>query len=579
MPVSPAPHHEGAEPPVSAPQLLKRAVRRNARSLAAAFCLLSVWQFSEAMVSVVVGMIIDHAVAVGSVRALLAWGALLVLVFASLMVSYLYGAAEAYGTDQRERHRLRVEIAHHVLRPLGARSGTLPGATLSLATADAEGAGTLAQPLTYTLASAVAVAGSAVILLRIDTVIGLVVLLGMPVVLALTQLSTPVISRRSRDQLAEIARTSAMAADLVRGLRVLKGIGAEDEAAARYRARSQAAKGAGIRLARSHGLLEGVSTGLSGLFLAVVTLLAGSRALDGAISMGELIAVVGLTQFLAVPIRALGGIGAQAGSAYASASRITDFLGTPPLLADGDAETAPDRVPELSLKDVTTGALRGFSLASRTGELLCLVVPDPAVTGTLVRVLAGEIHRDAFTGEVLLDDTVITDLSVRARTRRLLVNRHHTHLLHGTLRSNIDPEGRHGDTDLARVLDASAARDIVGLDGRALDQQVTANGATYSGGQRQRIALARALAADPPILLLDNPTTAVDAVTEQQIALGIKALRHDPSSVRTTWIITTSPALLATADRVVIVTDGRVASEGTHQALIGQLGYRELVLR
>jgi putative ABC transport system ATP-binding protein len=577
MPVSRAPHHEGAELPGSASQLLKRAVRRNARSMAAAFGLLSVWQFSEAMVSVVVGMIIDHAVAVGSVRALLAWGALLVL--ASLMVSYLYGAAEAYGTDQRERHRLRIEIAHHVLRPLGARGGTLPGATLSLATADAEGAGTLAQPLSYTLASAVAVAGSAVILLRIDTVIGLVVLLGMPVVLALTQLSTPVISRRSRDQLDEIARTSAMAADLVRGLRVLKGMGAEDEAAARYRARSQAAKDAGIRLAGSHGILEGVSTALSGLFLAAVTLLAGSRALDGTISMGELIAIVGLTQFLAVPIRALGGIGAQAGSAYASASRITGFLSTPQLLADGAAETAPGRVPELSLKDVTTGALRGFSLASRPGELLCLVVPDPAVTGTLVRLLAGEVHRDAFTGEVLLDDTVITELSVRARTRRLLVNPHHTHLLHGTLRSNIDPEGRYGDTDLARVLDASAARDIAGLDELALDQQVTANGATYSGGHRQRIALARALAADPPILLLDNPTTAVDAVTEQQIALGIKELRHDPSSVRTTWIITTSPALLAKADRVVIVTDGRVASEGTHQALIGQLGYRELVLR
>jgi len=356
--------------------------------MAAACCLLSVWQFSEAMVSVVVGMIIDHAVAVGSGRALLAWGALLVLVFASLMVSYLYGAAEAYGTDQRERHRLRVGIAHHVLRPLGARSGTLPGATLSLATADAEGAGTLAQPLSYTLASAVAVAGSAVVLLRIDLVIGLVVLLGVPVVLALTQLSTPVIARRSRDQLAEIAQTSAMAADLVRGLRVLKGMGAEDEAAARYRARSQAAKGAGIRLAGSHGILEGVSTGLSGLFLAVVTLLAGSRALDGALSMGELIAIVGLTQFLAVPIRALGRIGAQAGTAYASATRITEFLNTPPLLADGDAETAPERVPELSLKDVTTGALRGFSLASRPGELLCLVVPDPAVTGTLVRVLA-----------------------------------------------------------------------------------------------------------------------------------------------------------------------------------------------
>jgi putative ABC transport system ATP-binding protein len=547
--------------------------------VAAAFGLLSIWQFSEAMVSVVVGMIIDHAVAVGSVRALLAWGGLLVLVFASLMVTYLYGAAAAFRTDQRERHRLRVEIAHHVLRPRGARSGTLPGATLSLATADAESAGNLAQSGSYTLASAVAVVGSAVILLRIDTVIGLVVLIGVPVVLALIQFSTPVISRRSSEQFAEIARTSAMAADLVRGLRVLKGIGSEDEAAARYRAHSQAAKSAGIRLGGSHGILEGVSTGLSGLFLAAVTLLAGSRALDGAISVGDLIAVVGLTQFLAVPIRALGRIGAQVGSAYASAARIVAFLGTPPLVVDGDREMTPQGAPEISLRDVTTGALRGFSVTSRTGELLCLVVLDPAASGTLVRLLAGEIKRDAFTGEVLVDNEPITGLSIHARTRCLLVNPHHTHLLDGTLRSNLDPGARHDEAGLARVLDAAAARDIVALNEQALDQRVTTDGATYSGGQRQRIALARALAADPLVLLLDNPTTAVDAVTEQQIARGITALRHGHGDARTTWIITTSPALLARADRVVVVADGRVLCEGTHQDLLGRPDYREMVLR
>jgi putative ABC transport system ATP-binding protein len=547
--------------------------------MAVSFGLLSVWQFSEAMVSVVVGMTIDRAVATGDVRALALWGGVLVLVFASLMVTYLLGAGEAYRTDQFERHRLRVEIAQHVLRPLGARSGMLPGATLSLATADAEAAGTLAQPGGYTFASAAAVTVSAVLLLRIDVLTGLTVLLGVPLVLALIQLSTPVIARRSREQLAEIAETSAMAADLVRGLRVLKGIGAQDEAAARYRVRSRAARDAGIRLAGSHGILEGVSTALSGLFLAAVTLLAGSRALDGTITVGELIAVVGLTQFLAVPIRALGRIGAQAGSAYASASRIADFLRTPPLLADGAAEAAPDPVARVSLTEVTSGALYGFSLASRPGELLCLVVPDPAVTRTLVRLLTGETHDGTRTGEVLLDGIALTELSVRSRTRRTLVHPHHSHLLQGTLRGNLDPEGRYRDSDLLRFLDAAAAQDITGLDERGLDQRVTARGATYSGGQRQRIALARALAADPPMLLLDNPTTAVDPVTEQRIALGIKALRHHPASVRTTWIVTTSPALLATADRIAVVLDGRVAAEGTHQDLLGQHTYRELVLR
>ncbi|MFI0723457.1 ABC transporter transmembrane domain-containing protein [Streptomyces sp. NPDC021224] len=568
-----------AGPPASAGRLVGRSLRRNARGLAAVVALLSLWQFSEAMVPVAVGMIVDHAVASGSPRALSAWGGLLALVFASLMVCYFHGAARAFRTDQRERHRLRVEIARHVLRPAGARTGAPPGATLSLATADAEGAGTLAQPAGYTLASAAAVLGSAVILLRIDLVTGLVVLLGMPVLVALTQLATPALARRSRDQLDQVARTSALAADLVRGLRVLKGLGAEDEAVARYRASSQAARAAGIRLAASHGALEALSTGLAGLFLAAVTLLAGSRALDGTISTGDLVAIVGLTQFLAVPLRALGRTGEQVGAAHAAATRITAFLATPPLLAGGEEGVPGGGAAGLSLRDVTTGALDGFTLASRPGELLCLVVPDPAAADTLVRVLTGEIHGAALTGEVLLDGTPPVALGLHERTRRLLANPRHAHLLHGTLRGNLDPRGRHDGAALARALDAAAAQDIAALDAKGLDQQVTAGGTTYSGGQRQRLALARALAADPPVLLLDHPTTAVDAVTEQRIGAGIRALRHAPESDRTTWIVTTSPALLGAADRVVVVRDGHVTAEGTHRALTADPAYRDLVLR
>src|SRR5690606_19153793 len=230
--------------------------RRNAPGAVRSFGLLALWQLSEAMVSVVVGLVVDHAVAKSSVADLALWGGVLVLVFVSLMLTYRYGAADAFRIDQRENHRLRGEIAHHVLRPLGARTGSLPGETLSLATADTASVGGLARSVGYTVASAVAVLVSAVVLLRIDLAIGLVVLLGVPLVLAVIQGVTPVLSRRNRDQQTEIARTSGTAADLVRGLRVIKGISAEDEAAARYRARSRTAQAAGVRLAGSHGVME-----------------------------------------------------------------------------------------------------------------------------------------------------------------------------------------------------------------------------------------------------------------------------------------------------------------------------------
>ncbi len=227
---------------------------------------------------------------------------------------------------------------------------------------------------------------------------------------------------------------------------------------------------------------------------------------------------------------------------------------------------------------MTVGALHDFSLTSRPGELLCLAIDDPAATRTLVQLLACEIPTEDAAGEVRLDGTAIGDLSVPARRERLLVNPRQTDLLHGTLRSNLDPDGLREDTDIARVLDAAAAHDIVRLHESGLDQPVTAKGGTYSGGQRQRIALARALATDSSILVLDNPTTAVDAVTEQRIALGIRALRHRSGS-RTTWVVTTSPALLAQADRVVHVEGGRVVGTGTHRELLGRPKYEELVLR
>ena len=570
-------HEPAGPPPASSRELLSRVLRRNARALAASFALLSLWQLSEAMVSVIVGGLIDNAVASGDVGALLTWGALLALVFASLMYTYRYGALIAYRVDQGEANRLRTEIARHVLGPRGARTGKLPGATLSLATGDADAVGTLCQSAGNTVASAVAVAVSAFVLLRIDVVIGLTVLLGVPLVLFLSQLITPAISRRSRNQRSRIAATSAAAADLVRGLRVLKGVGAEREAAARYREQSQVAKVAGVRVAESQALMKAVTTGLSGLFLAGITLLAGKRALEHSITIGQLIAIIGLTQFLAYPIQTLGQIGALVADGHASAARIVKFLRTPPLVSEG-TKRPPLVTPALTLDQVTVGALHDFSLASHPGELLGLAIDDPAATRTLVQLLACEISTEETSGEVQLGGMSIDELTVPARRQRLLVNPHQTDLLHGTLRGNVDPEGRREDSDIAQALDAAAAHDILRLHEQGLDQPVAAKGSNYSGGQRQRIALARALAADPSILVLDNPTTAVDAVTEQRIALGIKALRHR-SSTHTTWVVTTSPALLAQADRVVYVEGGRVSGTGTHRELLRCPGYEELVLR
>jgi putative ABC transport system ATP-binding protein len=132
------------------------------------------------------------------------------------------------------------------------------------------------------------------------------------------------------------------------------------------------------------------------------------------------------------------------------------------------------------------------------------------------------------------------------------------------LRDNVDPSGDSALVDEA--VSAAMLTDVVELHAEGLGYAVRDRGANLSGGQRQRLSLARALAADPEILVLHDPTTAVDAVTEQLIARNVAELRRG----HTTIVITSSPALLDVADRVIVLSDGAVAGEGTHRGLLGR---------
>ncbi|MFS3126960.1 ABC transporter transmembrane domain-containing protein [Nocardioides sp. Bht2] len=548
--------------------LLLRALGRHRRSLGAGMALIIVWHLCETLVPVLIGLTIDRAVATGDVDALLRWGVALIVLFSVLSYAYRFGSRLGFSAVQRETHLLRLEIAGHALAPRGVRTRLLPGETLSLATSDAESVGFALRSLIFTLSSAASLIVSGWLLLRIDVVLGLVVIGGVPLVLVLIQGLSPLIARRAGAQQAAAARATGIASDLVRGLRVLKGIGAEDTAAQRYRAVSRDAQRAGIRSAESYAAMTGVTDLLSGLFLAIVALLAGRAALAGEISIGELVMVVGLTQFIAEPIRGLGDLSAQFARAHGSARRIADYLASPALVSSGTHQLSdPGRAKPVS---VESDALR---FTSAPGEILGIAVDDPATAADLLAALAEG------SATVRLDGVALDALTLESRRQHLAVIPHHVDLFEGTLRSNVDPTGLLDDVALAALLDASAADDVVAADPAGLDAAVTPDGTALSGGQRQRLALARALASAAPWLVLHDPTTAVDAVTEHRIAAGVRALRHDQPRGLTTWLITSSPALLAAADRVVLIRDGRVVASGTHHDLGDHPDYQELVLR
>ncbi|MEU6463076.1 ABC transporter ATP-binding protein [Streptomyces sp. NPDC046976] len=572
-PAVPAPRSAAAPAPAASPgALLWWSLGNRRRDLLLASALFSTHQLGEALVPVLVGATVGEAVRSATPASTVRWLGLLALDFLLLSLSYRFGARASARARQHTEHRLRMALAERVLRPAGGVR-LVPGDLLSRASGDAERVGAFAGALAGTVAAVVVLLGSTVLLLRISLGLGALVVAGTAGVLLAQNRLSHVLRRTSGTEQDRQARATALAEELVRGLRVLKGIGAERAVAADYARGSREAVRAARRAVSAEGALVSVGVLLTGLCLTAVAAVGGGLALEGRIGLGRLIAVLGLAQFVNGPMRVVGAAHARYVRALASAARVHEVLDAPPAVpeparsplpphgkpadpvADRLTPTPPDTGARASA-DKAPGTLdfRGVPLpgGSRAewsvpaGEMTGLVCADPADADAIALLLARE--EDPGGGRVLLDGTDLTALRLAALRATVLVSHHEPVLLPGTVADNLAAltEDPTAVTEAAR---ASFADEVVRALPRGAHTTVGDRGETLSGGQRQRIALGRALAARPPVLVLHDPTTAVDAATEDAIADRVRRVRER----RTTLVITTSPAWLARCDRVVQV--------------------------
>ena len=555
-----------------------RSVKGQVRRVALGSALGSVHQLGEALVPVLIGVVIDQAVAGQNAGRLALWLGVLAVMYVTLSWSFRLGAKAGERSAEEAAHTLRLAIVGRVLDARGgAEEGRLPGELANVATEDAKRVGAVNMALMAGVWAFAGVAVSAVALLLTSVTLGLIVLLGTPVLLWLGHLLSKPLERRSEAEQDKAAHASGVAADLVAGLRVLKGLGAQGAAVERYRRTSRISLAATLRSARAESWQTGLVLALTGGFIALIALVGGRLALNGSMTLGQLVSAVGLALFLLGPLETFAWVNAELAQGRASAARVAEVLATGPAVVGGDDPVAEPVRGELRLRGVRLGGLYGVDLDLPAGQLTGIAVTDPAGAEALLRCLGRET--DPESGSVELDGVPLTRLDPAGLRAAVLVAAHDAALFEGSLAANVTPEDASQDGAAGllteRAMVAARADEVADSLPHGTATGVGEGGRSLSGGQRQRVLLARALRAEPPVLVVHDPTTAVDTVTEGRIAEGLREFRQG----RTTIVVTNSPALLAVTDHVILLDAGRVGAEGTHADLVRtDATYRTAVL-
>ncbi|HYN66078.1 MAG TPA: ABC transporter ATP-binding protein [Ornithinibacter sp.] len=406
-----------------------------------------------------------------------------------------------------------------------------------------------------------------VILLQGSLLLGVIMLVGGPLLLASLTLVMRPLQRRQAAQRHEAGLLTSLGADTVAGLRVLRGIGGEDTFLTRYAAQSGRVRGAGVRLSGIQATLDAAQVLLPGVFVVIVTGVGAHLAVAGEITPGQLVAFYGYTAFLTMPLRTATEFVDKLIRSRVAARRIVTILGVEPDHATTDSgATLNGHVVDVGASLVDPGT--GVVIAP--GKVTALVSARPEETSELAHRLGRT--RPGRHG-VRWGDVALDDLPVDAVRSRVVVSEADPHLFSGPVREALG--GRSDDERRTAVWVTSASDALEALE-NGMDGELEERGRALSGGQRQRVSLARALLRDPEVLVLIEPTSAVDAHTEARIAERLVAHRAG----RTTVLVTASPLLLDRADSVVLVEDGRVAAIGRHHDLLrSHPAYRDVVLR
>ncbi len=566
------------------------------------------WQLPLTVGPWLVGHAIDDGILPGNTAATLDWAGWLLLV---TLIGAVFGIAmhtlivrswliALYGTTLMVA-RKAVQMGHVLPR----RAPT--GEVLSVASSDSDEFGALTEITARASAQLVAYLVVAGIVLTTSLPLGLLILGAAPVLVGIALPLLRPLHRRQEVERSRNAELTSMATDIVGGLRILRGIGGERTFGRNYAAQSQRTRRAGVSAGIWQSGIEAIGVLFSGWFLVLLMWMGTREVQSGDLSIGQLVSFLGYGLFMIGPIQTFFEFAQKVTRALVSARRaIGIFEQEPPWIE----AAAPLELPESgALYDDQSGfaAAPGqltvvvsavpedsAQLADRLGRYLPADTEPVAVIGEgglkgraarleraerlaeRARISAEDQARASRPWGVRLGSVDLGQVRLADVRRRIVVSDTGSQLFGGTLQDAIDPHGRLSRAEAEQTLRVANAEDVYDALPGGWQGVLDERGRGLSGGQRQRVVLARALATDAQVLVLVEPTSAVDAHTEARIAERVSSHRHG----RTTVVATVSPLWLHHAQQVVLLVDGRVAVTGTHeQLLLDSPDYRRVVAR
>ena len=591
-PDAPLPH----PPSLGAGALLRWLLRRAAVPVTLATLAACTSNIIQAIVPAFLGQALDAGIENGLNGRVWGIGALLLVLF----VVYAVGDTMLSYLGVTAWMRTAFDVDRLVGRQISATGKDLSrqvstGEVATIIASDADYLGKLIEHLPFLLGAAASFLVVAVLMLRTSVSLGLIVILGMPLVAAIVTLVIRPLQKRQAVQREAQSAVTTITTDTVAGLRILRGIGGEDVFARRYRDASQELRRRGVEVASSQATLMTLQVLLPGLFAAIVVWVAARMAVAGSLTPGGLITFYGYTAYLSWPLWVFTSSVQDYTRAVVGARRLSRLLEVAP--------AAGSLVERLNLDPAAAHPVSGdlvdtgSGLRLEEGRMTALVCPDPQVSADL----ATRLGRFTDAGPtVTLAGRPLTTMPLEQVRASVVVSGATAQLFTGTLREALDvrggpdpqpagledlvraeterttgadvdqqvrPQEREapGDDRLIEAIGIADAGDVLTSLSEGLAGMITEKGRSLSGGQRQRVALARALLTEAPALVLIEPTSALDSHTEARVAARV----HRARAGRTTVVVTASPLVLEACDEVVLLdSSGTELLRSTHRELM-----------